>query len=161
MSTNTGAARIPIVDYLVIDDGEPYLVAHESGRSGSLSFTRRNADPLSGEPGFTRRRLATTGTVKAFTVVQRDAPGIEVPYASVIVELDGGGVVRGRLVGTSRHPRNVASVHRVRLSTFVAGVDEQGTEAIAFAFEPDVGNEVVREVGHEVGHDAKDDNRDA
>jgi uncharacterized OB-fold protein len=134
-------ARIPIVDYLVIDDGDPYLLAWEAAGSGALSVTRRNADPVSGTPGFTRRRLATTGTVRAFTVVQRDAPGIDVPYASVIVALDGGGVVRGRLVGTSRHPRNVATVTRVRLTTFVAGVDEHGTEAIAFAFEPESGGE--------------------
>jgi uncharacterized OB-fold protein len=130
-------ARIPIVDYLVIDDGEPHLVAHDAVASGALTFTRRNADPVSGEPGFVTRRLATTGTVRAFTVVHRDAPGVEVPYASVVVALDGGGVVRGRLVGTSRHPRNVASVDRVRLTTFVAGVDDQGTEAIAYAFEPE------------------------
>lgn len=164
MSTNTqpdaqGPARVPIVNYLVIDDGEPYLVAHESERSGALSFTRRNADPKSGEPAFTCRRLATTGTVKAFTVVQRDAPGVDVPYASIIVELDGGGVVRGRLVGTSRHPRNVATISRVRLTTFVAGVDELGTEAIAFAFEPDPGDEAHAAADAEA--DPRDDNRDA
>ncbi len=136
-------ARIPIVDYLVIDDGEPYLVAHEAVGSGALTFTRRNADPVSGEPGFVPRRLATTGTVRAFTVVHRDAPGVEVPYASVVVALDGGGVVRGRLVGTSRHPRNVATIERVRLTTFVAGVDDHGTEAIAFAFEPDAAGVAV------------------
>ncbi|MSO78886.1 MAG: hypothetical protein EXQ79_04690 [Acidimicrobiia bacterium] len=130
-------ARIPIVDYLVIDDGDPYLVAHEAEDSGALSFTRRNADPVNGTPGFIPRRLETTGTVRAFTVVHRDAPGIEVPYASVIVALDGGGVVRGRLTGTSRHPRNVATIKRVRLTTFVAGVDDHGTEAIAYAFEPE------------------------
>ena len=130
------STRVPIVDHLVIDDGEPYLVAHEAEATGTLSLTRRNADPVSGTPGFRRRRLATTGTVRAFTVVHRDAPGIDVPYASVVVALDGGGVVRARLVNTSRHPRNVAAVQRVQLTTFVAGVDEQGTEAIAYAFEP-------------------------
>jgi uncharacterized OB-fold protein len=140
-------ARIPVVDSLVIDDGDPYLIAWEAAGSGALSFTRRNADPVSGTTEFVRRRLATTGTVQAFTVVHRDAPGIDVPYASVIVALDGGGVVRGRLVGTSRHPRNVATVSRVRLTTFVAGVDAHGTEAIAFAFEPDPSDSVATEGG--------------
>ena len=74
-------ARVPIVDYLVIDDGEPYLLAHEAVGSGALSFTRRNADPVNGTPGFSPRRLATAGTVRAFTVVHRDAPGIEVPIS--------------------------------------------------------------------------------
>src|SRR5881392_894252 len=36
--------QIPIVDYLVIDDGEPHLTAWESADSGALYFDRRNAD---------------------------------------------------------------------------------------------------------------------
>ena len=49
--------QVPIVDYLVIDDGEPYLVANESTESGALYFDRRNADAKSGKPGFEQRKL--------------------------------------------------------------------------------------------------------
>ena len=128
--------QIPIVDYLVLDDGPPHLVANESTESGALYFDRRNADAKSGKPGFRRRSLASTGTVRTFTIVHRAAPGVQTPYASVVVDLDGGGVVKGNLLGTEPDPEHVHTGLRVRLSTYVAGVDDEGTEAVAFAFEP-------------------------
>src|SRR5215211_365774 len=69
-STPTRRARmgkqIAIVDYLVIDDGEPHLAAWESVDSGALYFDRRNADAKSGGTEFRRRRLANTGTLRSF-----------------------------------------------------------------------------------------------
>jgi uncharacterized OB-fold protein len=128
---------IPIVDYLVLDDGAPYLVAQESRESGALYFDRRNADARSGKPGFRTRRVADTGVVRTFTIVHRAAPGVPTPYVSVVVDLDGGGVVKANLVNVDPSPEAVRFGMRVRLTTYVAGVDDEGTEAIAFAYEPD------------------------
>jgi uncharacterized OB-fold protein len=127
---------IPIVDYLVLDDGAPYLVANESTESGALYFDRRNADARSGRPGFERRRVADTGVIRTFTIVHRAAPGVPTPYVSVVVDLDGGGVVKANLVNCEPDPAAVKFGMRVRLTTYVAGVDDDGTEAIAFAYEP-------------------------
>ena len=41
-----------------------------------------------------------------------------------------------RLLNVEPSPEHVKVGMRVRLTTFVAGVDDDGTEAIAFAFEP-------------------------
>jgi uncharacterized OB-fold protein len=128
--------RVPIVDYLVLDDGPPHLVAWESTASGALYFDRRNADARSGEPGFTRRRLADTGRVRTFTIVHRAAPGVPTPYVSVVVDLDGGGVVKANLAGVDPVPEQVRIGMPVRLTTFTAGTDDEGTEAVAFAYEP-------------------------
>jgi hypothetical protein len=38
------SGRIALVDYLVLDDGDPYLTAWASTESGALYFDRRNAD---------------------------------------------------------------------------------------------------------------------
>jgi uncharacterized OB-fold protein len=127
---------VPIVDYLVLDDGAPYLVANESTESGALYFDRRNADARSGRAGFRRRRVADTGVVRTFTIVHRAAPGVPTPYVSVVVDLDGGGVVKANLVHCEPDPDAVRIGMRVRLTTYVAGVDDEGTEAIAFAYEP-------------------------
>jgi uncharacterized OB-fold protein len=127
---------LPIVDYLVLDDGAPYLVANESTESGALYFDRRNADARSGKAGFRRRRVADTGTVRTFTIVHRAAPGVPTPYTSVVVDLDGGGVVKANLVNCEPDPAVVRIGMPVRLTTYVAGVDDDGTEAIAFAYEP-------------------------
>jgi uncharacterized protein len=127
---------VPIVDYLVLDDGAPYLVANESTETGALYFDRRNADAKSGKPGFRPRRVADTGVVRAFTIVHRAAPGVPTPYVSVVVDLDGGGVVKANLVNVDPTPEAVKFGMPVKLTTYVAGRDDDGTEAIAFAYEP-------------------------
>jgi len=121
---------------LVLDDGPPHLVANESVETGALYFDRRNADAKSGKPGFRRRRLADTGMVRTFTIVYRAAPGVPTPYVSAVIDVDGGGVVKANLVNVEPDPENVRAGLRVSLTTYVAGTDDEGTEAVAFAYEP-------------------------
>jgi len=128
--------QIPIVDYLVLDDGEPHLAAWESVDSGALYFDRRNADAKSGGTEFSRRKLRNTGAVRSFTIVHRAVPGVPVPYVSAVVDLDGGGVVKANLVNVDPVPEAVKPRMPVKLMTFVAGTDDDGTEAVAFGFEP-------------------------
>ena len=128
--------QIPIVDYLAIDDGAPHLVAWEAVDSGALYFDRRNADAKAGGTDFKRRKLATTGKLRSFTIVHRTVPGVPAPYVSALVDLDGGGSVKGNLQNIPPDPEHVKLGMPVRMTTFVAGTDDDGTEAIAFAFEP-------------------------
>ncbi len=128
--------QIPIVNYLVLDDGPPHLMAYEAEDSGALVFERHNADPKSGVTQFRRRSLAATGTVRSFTIVHRAAPGILVPFISALVNLDGGGVVSTNLRGIDPDPEKITPGMPVKLTTYVAGTDDEGTEAITFAFEP-------------------------
>ena len=128
--------QVPIVDYLAIEDGPPHLVAWESVDSGALYFDRRNADANQGGTEFKRRKLATTGKVRSFTIVHRTVPGVPAPYVSALVDLDGGGSVKGNLQNIPPDPEHVKLGMPVRMTTFVAGTDDDGTEAVAFAFEP-------------------------
>jgi uncharacterized OB-fold protein len=128
--------QIPIVDYLALDDGPPHLVAWESADSGALYFDRRNGDAKSGGTEFKRRKLATTGKLRSFTIVHRTVPGVPAPYVSALVDLDGGGSVKGNLLNISPDPEHVKLGMPVKMTTFVAGTDDDGTEAVAFAFEP-------------------------
>jgi uncharacterized OB-fold protein len=130
------AKQIPIVDYLVLDDGPPHLQAWEATDSGALFFDRRNADAKGGGTEFRRKKLGTTGKVRSFTIVHRTVPGIPAPYVSALVDLDGGGSVKGNLTNIPPDPDHVKLGMPVRLTTFVAGTDDDGTDAIAFAFEP-------------------------
>ena len=129
--------QIPIVDYLVLDDGDPYLVANEAVDSGALYFDRRNADAKSGGTGFERRKLERTGTLRSFSIIHRAAKGVPVPYVSAIVDLDGGGTVKANVVNTEPDPDHVTLGMRVRLTTYPTGTDDDGTECIAFGFEPE------------------------
>jgi len=128
--------QVPIVGYLVIDDGPAHLAAWEAVDSGALYFDRRNADAKGGGTEFRRRNLASTGKVRSFTIVHRAVPGVPTPYVSAIVDLDGGGVVKTNLLNVAPDPQVVQLGMPVKLTTFVAGTDDDGTEAVAFGFEP-------------------------
>ena len=128
--------QIAIVDYLVIDDGPAHLEAWEAVDSGALYFDRRNADAKGGGTEFRRKKLGSTGKVRSFTIVHRAVPGVPTPYVSAIVDLDGGGVVKTNLLNIAPDPQVVQLGMPVKFTTFVAGTDDDGTEAIAFGFEP-------------------------
>jgi uncharacterized protein len=128
--------QVPIVGYLVIDDGPAHLAAWEAVDSGALYFDRRNADAKDGGTEFRRKSLASTGKVRSFTIVHRAVPGVPTPYVSAIVDLDGGGVVKTNLLNVAPDPAVVQLGMPVKLTTFVAGTDDDGTEAVAFGFEP-------------------------
>jgi uncharacterized OB-fold protein len=128
--------QVPIVDYLVLDDGAPYLVANKCDTCGALYFDRRNACAKCSGRSFSQQRLADDGTVRSFTIVHRAAPGVPTPYVSAIVDLSGGGVVKANLLNVEPAPEQVRFGMKVRLATVVAGVDDDGTEAVQFGYEP-------------------------
>jgi uncharacterized OB-fold protein len=128
--------QVPIVGYLALDDGPPHLVAWEAVGSGALYFDRRNADANQGGTEFKRRKLAGTGKLRSFTIVHRTVPGVPAPYVSALIDLDGGGAVKANVHGVEADPEHVKLGMKVRLTTFVAGTDDDGTEAVGFAFEP-------------------------
>ena len=130
------ANQIPIVSYLVLDDGDPYLQANECEKCGALFFERHNACAHCANRTFTKRKLATTGVVRSFAIVQQAAPGIPVPYVSSVVDLDGGGDVKANIVNVEPEPEKISLGMKVKLTTFVAGTDDEGTEAVVFGFEP-------------------------
>ena len=127
--------HIPLVDYLVLDDGDPYLVAHECAACGARFFDRRNACAACSGTEFTTVRVASEGEVRAFTIVSLAAPGIPVPFVASVVDCDGTSV-RANLVNVEPSPDHVQLGMKVRLATAPLGTDSAGTEAIGFGFEP-------------------------
>jgi uncharacterized OB-fold protein len=128
--------QVPIVDYLVLDDGTPHLVANRCDTCGALYFDRRNACAKCSGRSFSKERLADDGKVRSYTIVHRAAPGVPTPYVSAIVDLSGGGVVKANLLNVEPSPDHVRFGMDVRLATAVAGVDDEGTEAVQFGYEP-------------------------
>ena len=129
------AKQIPIVDYLVLGDA-PHLVSNECTNCGALYFDRRNACAHCGKTDFGKKSLGTTGVVRSFAIVHQASPGVPVPYVSTVVDLDGGGQVKANIVNVEPEPDKVSLGMKVQLTTFVAGTDDEGTEAVAFGFEP-------------------------
>lgn len=130
------AEQVPLVSYLVLGD-DPHLEANVCSSCGARSFERRNACPKCGsDAGFSKQRVSTTGVVSSFTIVSRAAPGVKVPFVSATVRLDGGGAVTANVVDTEADPEHIQLGMKVKLTTFVVGTDDNGTEAVAFGFAP-------------------------
>lgn len=128
--------RVPIVNYLVLDDGPPHLMATVCVDCGARFLAERIACARCGKRRFDRRALPTTGTVGSFTIVYRAAPGVAVPYVSALVDLADGTTVKANVVGCLPDPALVTLHMPVRLCTFEAGTDDDGVVAVAFGFEP-------------------------
>jgi uncharacterized protein len=129
------AKQVPIVDYLVLGD-QPHLEAHECKECGALYWDRRNACAKCGKTEFGNKAVGTTGFVRSYAIVHQAAPGVPVPYVSAVIELDGGGQVKCNVVNVEPDPDKVSLGMKVQLTTFLAGTDDEGTEAICFGFEP-------------------------
>ncbi len=133
MTTET-VARIPLVDYLVLED-PPHLVAHECTSCGARFFDRRNACASCFSTEFRSAELPTEGALLSFTIVSFAAPGVPVPFVAGVIDLDGT-TVRGNVVNTEPDTEHVTLGMKVQLTTFSIGSDDNGVEAVAFGFEP-------------------------
>src|SRR3984957_14775233 len=107
--------QVPLVDYLVLGDA-PHLVANQCTACGARFFDRRNACANCGKTEFEKVDIATTGEVRAFTIVTFAAPGVPVPYVAAVVDCEGTSV-RANLVNVDPDPEHVSLGMKVRLAT--------------------------------------------
>jgi uncharacterized OB-fold protein len=128
------ATQVPLVEYLELGD-TPHLVANECTSCGARYFDRRNACASCEATDFKKVDVATTGEVRAFTIVAFAAPGVPVPYVAALVDCEGTSV-RANIINVDPDPEHVTLGMKVRLATETIGTDDDGTEAIGFGFEP-------------------------
>ncbi|HEX9258783.1 MAG TPA: OB-fold domain-containing protein [Acidimicrobiales bacterium] len=128
------ANQVPLVNYLALGD-EPHLVANECTSCGARFFDRRNACASCFGTDFRPVDIATNGEVRAFTIVTFAAPGVPVPFVSAVIDCDGTSV-RGNIINCPPDPEHVSLGMKVKLALTQVGVDDNGTEAIGFGFEP-------------------------
>ena len=128
------AKQVPIVEYLALEP-EPHLVANECTQCGARFFDRRNACASCENDEWKQVDIATTGEVKAFTIVGMASPGIPVPFVAAVVDCDGTSV-RGNVVDVEPDDQHVTLGMKVELTTNVVGTDSEGTEAVGFGFRP-------------------------
>ena len=125
---------VPVVDYLVLDDGPPHLVGNRCAGCGETYLGRRNACAACGATSFAPEPLATEGRIESFTIVHRGAPKRTGPFVSVLVRLDDGVYVKANLLDVAPDPAAVDCAVPVHLRTFPVGTDDDGTDAIGFGF---------------------------
>ena len=119
-------------------DGAPYLAGAKCRNCGEVyvgerdvcgkCFTRGKMDPV---------KLADKGKLYNFTVVHRNFPGVPVPFISAIVDLDGGGTLKGNLLGVEPDPAKIKFDMPVKVVIRDAGrKDKEGNSYLAYFFEP-------------------------
>ncbi len=127
---------VPVVSYFVADADDPHLVAEICEGCGARYLERRNGCGRCGARSFARRPVARSGTIGAYTVVWRDAPGIETPFVSCIVDLGDGLSVKSNLVGIDPATVDAGVLGEVvDLIVTDLDADTNGTVARSFAFE--------------------------
>ncbi|HEV2364106.1 MAG TPA: OB-fold domain-containing protein [Caulobacteraceae bacterium] len=133
------AKPLPVVPFLKIpDDGEPYLEGHKCSACGEVFLGAHPACAACGARGTLKPlRLANKGKLYNFTVVHRNFPGVEVPFISAIVDLEGGGSLKGNLVDIVPSPEALKFDMPVEVVFRDAGrKDKQGRSYLSYFFTP-------------------------
>jgi uncharacterized OB-fold protein len=130
---------LPVVPFLKIPaQGDPYLEGNKCSSCSAVILGERRACPKCGaRDSFKPQRLANKGTLHVFSIVHRSFPGIPTPYVSAVVDLDGGGVVKGNLINVDPTPEKVKLGMPVEVVYQVAPrKDSDGNEYLTYYFKP-------------------------
>ena len=132
---------LPAVGYLKIpDDGEPYLEGSRCGNCGAVFLGERTVCAKCGARHQMRSvRLANRGELYSYSIVHRSFPGIDVPYVSAIVDLEGGGTVKGNLIGVEPDPAKIPFGMAVQVvyDDALGRKDADGNAYLAYFFRPE------------------------
>jgi uncharacterized OB-fold protein len=131
---------LPVVDYLKLPEGEdPYLEGHQCKNCGSIFLGERNVcSNCFSRDGMNAIKLSNKGKLYSYSIVFRSFPGIEVPYISAIVDLEGGGTVKGNLIDCDPDPKKIKFDMPVEVifDDALGRKDSEGNSYISYFFKP-------------------------
>jgi uncharacterized OB-fold protein len=131
---------LPVVEWLKLPEGgEPYLEGQKCQSCGAVFLGERAVCSKCGTRGrLSAVKLANTGTLYVYSIVHRSFPGIEVPYVSAIVDLDGGGTVKGNLINIEPDPEKIKLGMPVEVvyKDALGRKDREGNSYVSYFFQP-------------------------
>ncbi len=130
---------LPVVPFLKIPDkGDPYLEGNKCKACGAVFLgDRQTCAKCYARDQIEKVKLSNSGELYVFSIVHRSFPGIETPYISAVVDLDGGGTIKGNLIGVDPVPEKIKLGMPVELIYKVAPTkDREGNEYLAYYFQP-------------------------
>lgn len=117
MSSSILASKNVVPFLKTSSTGEPFLEALACERCGKIFLdVRRHCAACGARDALAPKRLGQTGSLYAYTIVHRSLPGVKVPYVSAVIDLDGGGTVKGNLLQVAADPSVISVGMRVRLT---------------------------------------------
>jgi uncharacterized OB-fold protein len=131
---------LPVVEFLKIPaEGEPYLEGHKCKQCGAVFLgARATCSKCSARGAMQPTRLANRGTLYVYSIVHRTFPGIEVPYVSAVVDLEGGGTVKGNLIDVEPKPEKIKLGMPVEIvyKDALGRKDKEGNSYLSYFFRP-------------------------
>jgi len=131
---------LPVVDWLKgAGTDDPYLEGHKCGACGAVFLGERaNCSRCGARDQMSAERLSNNGKLYSYSIVHRSFPGIDVPYISAIVDLEGGGTVKGNLINIEPDPANLEFDMSVEVvfDDALGRKDRDGNSYISYFFRP-------------------------
>ena len=140
MASDAASRPLPAVDFLKIpESGSPYLEGSKCKSCSAIFLGERAACSKCGTVGQLETiRLSDEGELYVYSIVYRSFPGVQVPYVSAIVDLKGGGTVKGNLIGIDPDPEKIKMGMPVKVvyKDALGRKDRDGNSYLSYFFEP-------------------------
>ena len=131
---------LPAVSYLKLpDEGTPYLEGQKCKECDTIFLgTRPACSKCGARDTMETITLSNKGKLYSYCIVFRSFPGIDVPYISAIVDLEGGGTVKGCLINIDPDPEKITFDMPVEMvyQDALGRKDRDGNSYISYFFQP-------------------------
>jgi uncharacterized protein len=130
----------PVVPFLKVPaEGRPYLEGSRCTRCDAVFLGQRSVCAKCGaREQLEPKRLGNRGTLYAYSIVHRSFPGVAVPFVSAVVDLEGGGSLKGNLIGVEPDPAKIAFGMPVDVvyEDALGRKDGDGNSYVSYFFQP-------------------------
>jgi len=138
--SNQNTDLLTAASFIKKDDQDNfYLSGLKCEKCGAIFLDQRSTCSSCFESNqLNQTKLPNTGTLYSYSIVHRSFPGIDVPYISAIVDIDGGGTVKGNLINVEPSPENLSFNMKVKVvfKDALGRKDNEGNSYISYFFEP-------------------------
>src|SRR5215469_7599343 len=138
-STTKFVAARPLVQF--DDSGNPWLQGMHCSHCGAVFPGQRLACGSCGRRDtIASTKLSERGTLYSFTIVARSFPGVAVPFVEAIVDLEGGGTIKGTLLDAEPDPAKLPRDMPLKVVFRDTGQkDKEGRHFLSHFFVPQKG----------------------
>jgi len=131
---------LPVVPFLKLPEGgDPYLEGLKCKQCSAVYVgDRSHCSKCGARDSMQPTRLSNRGSLYVFSIVHRSFPGVEVPYVSAIVDLEGGGTVKGNLINVEPSPEKIKLGMPVEVvfKDALGRKDREGNSYVSYFFQP-------------------------
>ncbi len=130
---------LPVVPWLKgAGTNDPYLEGQKCSCGAIFLGERDNCSSCGARGELKPVRLSNKGKLYVYSIVHRSFPGIDVPYISVVVDLEGGGTVKGNLIDVDPDPEKIKFDMDVEVvfGDALGRKDKDGNSYISYFFKP-------------------------